>query len=274
MSKKNAKYKFDSNLISASHNKELDIAKKEWKVLCEETRYTQDGQCICQRKVKHVIYMFNIKNQNTIIVGSKCHKKFDMDHGKVNEHLSNVINKSLVKGEYEVIDNIVKYSKSIKEQLVQYFEKKIHEIIENYEDNKKWEQGFKISEDEYVPNSLKVLSRNIEYLIKEYQIEYLQDIYSSLCSKINEIYKERKQYEKRKDYCLKAYILNYMPGDGYDEYIYEYFFTSLEECYDYISKCPKVGVTVYSAPGCYWSHEDTYQKFDILYRDNLVKTIS
>ena len=53
-----AKYNFDMNLIKASYNKNLEDAKKEWVLIGKDAREEQDGLCICQHKVKHIIYYF------------------------------------------------------------------------------------------------------------------------------------------------------------------------------------------------------------------------
>ena len=37
--KQNAKHKFDTNLIKASKSQTLNIAKDEWRFICEEKRW-------------------------------------------------------------------------------------------------------------------------------------------------------------------------------------------------------------------------------------------
>jgi len=272
MLNKNAKYNFDANLISASYNKELTHSKKEWVFIYEEKRDKQDGVCICQRKVKNIIYMYNIKTKKTIIVGSACHKKFNMESSKVDKFLLNILKPHLEKGEYLLIDNIITYSKSIQEQLIKTIQNKFDDIINNYKQINCLDNGYILTENNYVPKNLKELSQNIRILIREYELEYLQDIYLLICNKINEIYEERKKYEESKIYCVKTYVRNYMPGMGTDYFEKQYYYTSLEKCNEHISKCPTIGVTEYSGYG--WSeNENTYLKIEILCKYQIIKII-
>lgn len=185
------KYNFDKNLLSVSHNKELESAKKEWTLICKETRDKQDGLCICQRNVKHVIYMYNIKTKKTIIVGTTCHKKFNMGNNKTNTFLSDIFKNHIEKGEYTIIDNIVIYNKSIQEQLINYFQTKFDKLI------KIWDikSQIKYTNDDF-QYSLEDLSEDINILIKEYELEYLTDIYQSICNKIIEYNEEDKKYSE------------------------------------------------------------------------------
>jgi hypothetical protein len=78
-----AKYNFNKNLIKASYKKDLCDAKNEWCIIGNESREYQNGLCICQRKVKHIIYMYNLKTNLTIMVGSKCAKKFELTNNSL-----------------------------------------------------------------------------------------------------------------------------------------------------------------------------------------------
>jgi len=247
-----ATYNFDANLINASHDKELENAKKEWKFICEENRNVADGLCICQRKVKNVIYMYNIKTKNTICVGSTCHKKFNMGNEKLSEDLTNIFKKKLEKGEYLIIDNIVSYSTSIEDELIEFFQNKMN-INSIY--------------------ILTTLSKEINILIKDYDLQYLHDIYIKICDKINQMCEKRKKDEESKIYSVKEFYRNYMPGMGTDYYEKtKYYCDSLEKCNEYISKRPIVGVVQYSGYG-YTTCEDIYLKYEILCKNEIIKTI-
>lgn len=272
MSKKDAKYNFDNNLLNASYSKELDIAKKEWKFICEEKRNITDGLCICQRKVKHVIYMYNIKTRKTICVGSICHKKFNMENSKVNDILSNIFKNFLEKGEYIIIGNVVTYCKTIQTELIRLFENKYEYIKNGFCCKNKWDNGYILEEKNYVPNDLIELSKKIDILIKEYELEYLQDLYLEIHNKINEIYNEREIYEKSKNYSVREYRKNYVPGCGVDYFDKQYYFTSLEMCNEHISKLPNIGVTIYTGHR-YTRSEDTYIKYEIIYNNQIIKII-
>lgn len=277
MPKKDAKYKFDTNLKSASCNKELEHAKKEWKVICKEKRDKQDGLCICQRKIKNIIYMYNLKTKKTIIVGLKCHEKFNMENSKVNTILSTLLNNHIEKGEYLNINNIITYCKSIEEQLLKYIQDELTNLVINFHEDKIFERKYCVptirKESDYVPKNLIKLSENINILIKEYKFENLKDIYSSVCNRINEIYKENKRYEESKIYCVNVFTVSWSQYQGTNYSIYHRYYTSIDKCNEYISKCPNVGITVFSAPGRWWSDENTYIKFEILCKNKIIEII-
>jgi hypothetical protein len=119
------KYNFDQNLLKASSSNSLQEAKKEWVKVCDEKRTNKDGLCICQQKnIKNVEYFYNVKTKLTIIVGSVCCKKFDFSVDKIkNKILEDILKNNILKGEYEVIDNIIEYTNSVEEQLIEYFKK-------------------------------------------------------------------------------------------------------------------------------------------------------
>lgn len=95
------KYNFDKNLIKASYKKDLYGAKREWQIIGNDIREEQNGLCLCQRKVKHIIYMYNPKTKLTIIVGSKCAKKFELNNFLLpNDILREILKSNLTKGDY------------------------------------------------------------------------------------------------------------------------------------------------------------------------------
>ena len=276
MENKNSKYKFDFNLLKTSLSKDLDIAKKEWNIVCKEKRKENDGHCICQRKVKNVIYMYNIKTKNTIVVGNTCFKKFKMENNVIgNKILSNILEYKLKRGEYENINNIIVYSTSVKEQLLQYLDSEFNILIDNYV-----QYCIKFKKDFDCEDNLGNLTKfcnSINNLIQEYKIEYLDDIYSQVINEIkNKIiikvkYNKIKDYEESKKYYVRKYVYDYLPGHGKDIIGYRSEkYSSLEECEIYISSNPKIGYV----KRCYYNAEEIILKFEILNDDQIIKTVT
>ena len=76
--KKDAAYKFKHNLIKASNTENIDDAKKEWIFAFYKYIPEQDDNyiCICNHKIQHINYFYNILNKNEIKCGRECCKKF------------------------------------------------------------------------------------------------------------------------------------------------------------------------------------------------------
>ena len=164
---KNAEYKFKTNLINASCSEKYEDAIKEWEIICEKNNC--DGVCICQHKLKNVIYMINIMNKNIIMVGRACYKKFKLQINEMsNVILKDILKNSLMKGEYTIIDNIITYCNSVKEQLIKHFQKKIENIEK------------KSQPQQYLTNIL----NDINNLIQKYNLEYLKDIHILISDKL------------------------------------------------------------------------------------------
>lgn len=242
-----AEYNFNQNLLKASSCNSLQEAKTEWVEVYEEVRINKDGLCICQRnKLKFVKYFYNVKTKNTIIVGSKCCKTFHFNANKIkNKILKEIIKNNILKGEYQVIDNIIEYTNSVEKQLIEYFEK--YTLSKN------------ISE-------LKKVTEDIKILIDEYKLNYLLAIYNILTDLINLIEKEKEEEEKLKVYCIKIRRRNYIPGAGTDVFVDNYKFSSIKECEDCISKL-QIGVTITSK----YREENTIENVDILLNNKIIK---
>jgi hypothetical protein len=172
-----AEYNFNHNLLKASFSKSLQEAKREWFEIYQEERINKDGLCICQRNnLKIIKYFYNIKTKNTIIVGSRCCKKFDFIVDKFkNKILEDLFKNIIIKGEYQVIDNIVEYTISVEEQLIEYFKK--YTITKN------------------IP-ILKKITEDIKKIIDDYNFNYLNDIYNTLTNLIKLREKEEQEEEK------------------------------------------------------------------------------
>jgi hypothetical protein len=259
MEKKDAKYEFKKNLLRASHCKEFEGAKKEWVIVYDEKRDKQDGKCICQRNIKYVTYWYNKKTRKSISTGSSCSKKFNMGNNKVNKYFSKVFINQFKKGEYTTIDNIDKYCKSVQERLVKCFQNEFENIKKNYAQNDT-DNGFILKEENYVPMNLKELLKNIEILIKDYELEYLQDIHSKIVNEIKNIYYMEKAIQQNKIYSVRAIKKNYKPENNTDHSSYK-FYTTLEKCYEYISKRRD------------WLHEYASIKFEILCKNEIIDVI-
>ena len=78
MESKDVHYNFQTNLLKASSNPNYDEAIKEWRRLYRESREVSDLPCICNHKIRHCTYMYNVITKFAIIVGSTCYKKFKL----------------------------------------------------------------------------------------------------------------------------------------------------------------------------------------------------
>jgi len=213
-----AEYNFSRNLLKASSSNSLQEAKKEWLEVYNETRMTKDGQCICQRGgIKFIKYFYNVKTKLTICVGSTCCKKFDFGVDKIkNKILGDIFKNDILKGEYQVIDNIIEYTNSVKEQLINYF--KTYTLSKTI-------------------STLKKAAEEIKTLINDYKLDYLNSIFNVLSNQIKLIEEE----EKLKVYSIEIYRKSYIEGFG-DIFVDKHKFSSIKECEDFISKLP-IGIT-------------------------------
>ena len=210
--KKNATYKFNTNLLKASSSQILKDAKKEWRVIYEEERDKQDGLCICQRNVKYVTYMYNVITQYTIIVGTKCSTKFNMNKTKLaNNILNNILKRNLTKGEYTNIDNIVTYCKSIEEELLNNFLTEYEDIIKKYSyydncsDDKQIDRIWVRFMEDYHRDLIKI-SSDMDELIQQYNLSYLVKLHKSIKAKIvliNEKINTKREVVKLHEYQIE-----------------------------------------------------------------------
>ena len=124
-----AKYNFDENILKLSKSNNLNEAKREWYVILKETRAYNETSlvCICQHKIRNIIYMYNKNTQKIIIVGTKCCKKFNLYQNKLNNDiLEKILINIFTKGDYEKINNIIEYSDEIKNELIKYLRNKLN----------------------------------------------------------------------------------------------------------------------------------------------------
>jgi hypothetical protein len=167
------RYNFNTNLVALSDSKDINKAKDEWFYVYNETRDTNSGHCICQHKLRHIYYMYNVVTQHIISVGSGCHKKFGLQETSVkSKTLKKVLSDALTNHEYELIDNPFEYTVKIEKQLMDFITNK----YENYKNKiEKLLVYFSKEEDELV-TKLKLLCEEVENLIEEYKLVYLHEI--------------------------------------------------------------------------------------------------
>ncbi len=123
-----AQYKFNANLLKASKSQDLTEAKNEWSVIIKSD---QNGLCICQHKLKHIYFMYNSITNLTITVGVTCAKKFGMKKEVMaNTVIKSIFTQMLEKGEYEIIDDIIVYTKNVERELITYLEEE-YKLKEN-----------------------------------------------------------------------------------------------------------------------------------------------
>lgn len=157
-------YKFNKNLLGLSKSDNIEIAKMEWEMIYEEKRENADSLCICQRKVKNIIYMFNTITNHTIIVGTTCRQKFNLKNSVLkNKLLLTVLKHFIQKGEYQSINNLIQYSHSVEEKLMEYIKNQQNIHLKTLNINK-----------------LNELMNDVLDLITTHHLYYLEQIYKEL----------------------------------------------------------------------------------------------
>jgi hypothetical protein len=128
--------------------------------------------------------MYNKETTITIIIGSTCANKFNMEQNikiKYNKSHNNIFINILIKimnekNKYDEIIDIIEYSKNNEKQIRNEFEKNI------------------IKNNEHI-NELKKIEIELDEIIKKYNVNYLIDIHKNLNSKIKNFYIE--QYKQK-----------------------------------------------------------------------------
>ena len=115
-----ARYKFEENIFKLSETKEVAKLHDEWEFINNDER--DDGHCICNRKITHVNYFYNIKTNKYIMVGDSCKDKLCLKiikKGGVKRYIDKLMNN---KGEYLEILDMIQYSNDTMLKIYQYFE--------------------------------------------------------------------------------------------------------------------------------------------------------
>ena len=122
--RKDCKYKFEKNLLSLSYEKEnIEIAKNEWNIISDEIKINcSNNTCICQRVIKYKHFLINTKTFHTIIVGTNCLKKFNMNNNNKikNTFIKKYFNSYKNVAIYNSIYDIIKYSYDVKNDLIKH----------------------------------------------------------------------------------------------------------------------------------------------------------
>ena len=175
-----ARFNFDENILKLSSTNDINKIGDEWVIIDKQTLPTQSGQCICQRKIKHIVYLYNAITKQCTLVGSKCLTKF----GKRITRTGNPVLVDMFKqynkdSSYELIDDIFAYSENIKQRLEEYIEKQYKN---------------KINLDE--------LLSNIKELIDDYGFVGLTELYNAInltisLERMERYERERQEREQR-----------------------------------------------------------------------------
>lgn len=179
-----AEYNFNQNILKASSVscKSIQEAILEWEYFHEAK--SSDGLCICQRKIKNVKYFINRKTKRKIMVGSTCCKHFVVNTIKIkNKILESYLKDTILKGEYQIIDNMIEYSNSIEQQLIEHFER--------YSSSKNMFQ-------------IKSAIREIQVLMDDYSFHELEGIFNTLSGVLsNRIELEEIEQKRTEDENIK-----------------------------------------------------------------------
>ena len=119
----NNKYNFKHNLIALSESKDIDTALNEWNMINKQPETRTHSVCICQKVIKHVHYLYNVKTHKFAFVGTACVKKFNHEFKTVkSKTFRKVIMNLFGDGIYERIDDLDLYSEEVKAKVISYFE--------------------------------------------------------------------------------------------------------------------------------------------------------
>jgi len=164
MESKDVQYNFQTNLLKASSNPNYDEAIKEWRRLYRESREVSDLPCICNHKIRHCTYMYNVITKFAIIVGSTCYKKFKLSIPMIKNNIyTQILQDVFEKGEYCIIDDIVEYSEKVKLRLEEHYKNSIkHSSLDD----------------------LYKISYSITEIINDFKLYYLDDVMVQIQSNI------------------------------------------------------------------------------------------
>lgn len=181
VAQKRAKYKFDQHLLELSRSKNIECAAKEWLFVEKDKR--KGSLCICQHKIESINYMYNSYTKYLIIVGDGCFKKFGLSKKPIDNPLLREVFQDILmtKGEYEIIDDILEYTKHIQMQLIQRIQ---NEYVKHKND---------------MVNLAKILD-NIKDLLEKYDLNYLHVLYEEIQKHMmnEKIKKEEKRTEEER----------------------------------------------------------------------------
>jgi hypothetical protein len=119
-------YDFERNLLKASSSDTMEDAVKEWAEIVTK-EYECKQTCICNRKIKCVIFMYNSLTYKTIMVGTGCFRKFGLNTGckSIQPVLRNILKDFFEKGEYSKVGDINLYSEYVERKLREHYMSRI-----------------------------------------------------------------------------------------------------------------------------------------------------
>ena len=131
-------YKFKENLLIASKSNDFSVAINEWFLLTKEIENDKNRQCICQRHIKKINWMFNFLTLKQIIVGDKCIDKFNLNMQKLsNKMLEKCLNNIIYqKGIYTEFNIFVQFDIYTNQFIECINKKNIDELIDMIKDLK------------------------------------------------------------------------------------------------------------------------------------------
>lgn len=200
--------KFIQHLTQLSNDNIYENALKEWRYVTK-TKTHDYGLCLCQRKVKNIIYMYNIHNKNTVTIGTNCYQKFKLDSKKINNELVNTAVNNVVQrqnnnnnnrdrdrvvGEapFKTIQDVFEYSQDIEDELIQLIIEKFNRNQNNIEELKylllliqDCNRNYNINTIQITHNYNIILEKFIQLIIKEIvkyknediKLEHFKDIF-------------------------------------------------------------------------------------------------
>jgi len=172
-------YNFNKNLLKASRAKNIPDAKKEYVVIGKSLVDPRE-KCICGRKIKILTFLYNRLTTLTIIAGTGCCKQFITEVKKAGDNrYTRLLREYLEKGEYETIDDIIKYSNDVQATLIKRCE----------DDIKKYKESLDIVD-------LLKLKEELSEIKSNYNIIYLTNVIVMVDQAITEI---RALYNKKQE---------------------------------------------------------------------------
>lgn len=257
-----AKYNFNTNLIRLSYKKsnKFEEVINEWVIIHKEKRDNKDRICICNHKIQNVTYIYNRFNENTIIVGSHCCKKFKLNIKQCQfPELNCILKKLLINNEYKIINNLVKYSSDNYDELLKI-------IIRKYDEYNKLNIYSYIQPDANIIDFInhpinkefKNLINRFNILVNDYYIEIkkytFQDIVEKMQIKYNDNISIISNFYNSNKYKIECIDLN-----KEKKYIRE-LFSTIEECEYHIRSI------INNTPSSIYNN---YFKFNII-KDNII----
>ena len=118
-------YNFKQNLLALSQSKDIDEALTEWRVINKNYEHLSEGKvvCICNKVIKRVHYVCNLRTNKFAYLGTACVGKFRNKLKHITNHsLRTVFMDMISDGLYDKIFDFDGYSDEVKTRLVAFFD--------------------------------------------------------------------------------------------------------------------------------------------------------